>query len=116
MSEGINIYNMTLKQGSTFQKVITWKNADGTVINLTGYTARMQLKRKHQDVDPEFTLTTENSRITIDGTAGKVTLNIAAGDTALLTGKYVYDLELVNGSYVDRILQGEITLDREVTK
>ena len=31
-------------------------------------------------------------------------------------GKFVYDLELVQGATVDRILQGNFTVDAEVTR
>lgn len=116
MDENINVYDMVIKQGSTFQKIITLKNADGTPMNLTGYTARSQFRRNHRSDAVEFSMTTENGRITIDGSLGKVTLNIPASDTATLEGKYVYDLELVSGTYVDRFLQGEVTVDLEVTR
>jgi tRNA threonylcarbamoyladenosine modification (KEOPS) complex Pcc1 subunit len=64
------------------------------------------------------TLTTENSRISLGGTAGTVTLTIAATDTANLTpGLYVYDLELVSGAgVVSRIIEGNFKVKAEVTR
>jgi hypothetical protein len=63
-------------------------------------------------------LTTTNSRITLGGTAGTVTLTISATDTAALTpGKYVYDLELVSGGgIVSRIIEGNFVVKAEVTR
>lgn len=108
--------NNSIKQGETFAKQITWNDGAGSPINLTGYTARMHLKRAVTDTIAVFELTTSNSRISLGGTAGTITLSITASDTATLSGDYVYDLELVNGSNVKRLLQGKIKIDAEVTK
>lgn len=112
----INQHNFTMNQGETFSKVITWKDSAGTLIDLTGYTARMYLRRRIGDPTPALMLTTENGRITLGGAAGTVTLTISADDTALLESLYIYDLELVLTTVVKRLLQGIITIDPEVTK
>ena len=39
-------YNFTLEQGSTFSRQITVQE-NGTALNLTGYTARMQMRSTH---------------------------------------------------------------------
>ena len=110
------IGNNSIKQGETFAKQITWNDGSGSPINLTGYTARMYLKRALTDTVSAFELTTANSRIALGGAVGTITLSITTTDTAGLSGDYVYDLELVNGSNVKRLLQGKIKIDAEVTK
>lgn len=65
------------------------------------------------------TLTTENNRISLGGTAGTVTLTISATDTAAFTpGLYVYDLELVapTTGVVNRIIEGNFAVKAEVTR
>ncbi len=111
-----NIYNTVIKQGSTFSRTIIYKDSTEAVINLSGYTARAHLCRKLVDVDPVLTLTTENGGLTITGAEGKIVMLITAAQTALMDGSYVYDLELVNGAEVNRILQGTMTVDLQVTK
>lgn len=108
--------DFTVKQGATFQKHITWYDASGAVVDITGYTARMHLRRKITDQNPAFILTTENGGIALGGILGTVDLTISAEDTATLSGTYVYDLELASGDYVKRLLQGTITVDPEVTR
>ena len=113
---GAGIYHMKLDQGSTFSLVLTYKDSNGDAINLTGYTARMQMRRNHEDT-ALIELTTENGRIALGGSAGTVTLTIAAGDTAALPPiEGVYDLELVSGSIVDKLLAGTFSVAREVTR
>lgn len=110
-------YDMTVNQGATFQRLITWYESDGVTPNdLTGYTAKMYLKRKVTDDAALVTLTTENAKLTLGGAAGTVTLEIPATETATMSGVYVYDLKLINGSYVKRLIEGKITVDSEVTK
>jgi hypothetical protein len=78
----------------------------------------MQVRATLESASTLVELTTENSRIALGGTAGTITLTIAAADTAALTsGRGVYDLELVSGAgIVTRLLQGVATISRNVTR
>lgn len=108
-------YDFVILQGATFSSVFTVKTGAGVAWNLTGWTARMTIKDSKGGTTL-LSLTTSNSRITLGGSAGTVTLTITAADTAALTWtRGVYDLELVNGSTVYRILEGVITVNEEVT-
>ena len=42
MSAGI--YNLEILQGETFEKRITWKDKSGNVVDLSGYSAKMQIR------------------------------------------------------------------------
>jgi hypothetical protein len=100
-------YDILIEQGATLQPVVTYKES-GAAINLTGYTARMQVRSTLESAEALIELTTANGRIALGGSAGTITLTISATDTAALTaGRGVYDLELVSGSgIVTRFLQG----------
>ncbi len=65
-----------------------------------------------------LTLTTENGKITLGGTAGTITLNLSAVETAAITqSSLAYDLELVSaGGVVTRLVEGQINLTPEVTR
>ena len=111
-------YNgFTIEKGANFSPgTITWKDANNVAINLTGYTARMDVKK---DVDSAaiISLTTANGRIALGGVAGTITLAVLAADTdPLITGNYRYDLELVSGSgVVTRLLEGSTTVVENIT-
>ena len=107
-------YPLTIEQGSTFQKQFRWK-VDGQVMNLTGYTAKMQLKKNYGGA-VVFELSTENSRILLGGAGGTVSLELAPEETAgLLAGNYVYDLELTNGGVVRKLIRGTVVVVPEAT-
>jgi hypothetical protein len=63
-------------------------------------------------------LTTANSKITLGGTAGTITLTLSAAETAAITqSSLAYDLELVSaGGVVTRLVEGQIVLTPEVTR
>lgn len=116
-------YKITINQGATFTLPLTVSDTISDVVtprDLTDYTARMKIKNSVFDTAALIELTTENGRITIDpdqvANTGKLTLTITATDTAALDfDRGVYDLELVNGSVVERLLEGAVVFKREVT-
>lgn len=109
------IYDIICPQGATFNNVFTYK-VGGTAVNLTGYTAAMQVRTSYT-ASPIISLTT-SSGITLGGSAGTITVNISATTTASYTsGQYIYDLELTSPSgVVTRLLQGRFTITSEVTR
>jgi len=114
---GAGTYHFSMEQGSTFNRSITYKDSNGSPIDLSGYTARMQLRRNIDDASAIIELTTSNGRISLGGSAGTVALTIAAADTAALAPiEGVYDLELVTGDTVEKLLAGTFTIQREVTR
>lgn len=111
-------YPIRIEQGATWRTVLTVKDDTGQPVDLTGYTARMQIRQDYDTTTVLAELTTANGGITINGDNGQVTLLIADEDTAAYTWTSgVYDLELVSGSGdVTRLLQGPASLDLEVTR
>jgi hypothetical protein len=115
------LYNITCQQGATFQRQVTWTDSARDAYNLTGYTARMQVRSNVTSNTIIATLSTtagNTGTITLGGTTGTVDLLISATNTAALTaGQYVYDLELVSGGgVVTRLLEGNFKVSAEVTR
>lgn len=111
------IYNFTIDQGATFARHITIKSADGTLYNLTNYSARMQIRREVADSSILINLTTENGGLTLGETDGTVDIYISDEATGTLTRDGVYDLEIVSDAgEVFRVIQGIVRLNLEVTR
>ena len=113
-----SIYNLNIEQGATFTRTITWKDSTGAAVNLTGYTARMQIRERVESTSALVSLT-QASGITLGGAAGTVVITITPTQTDALPNikKGVYDLELVsNGGIVTRLLQGEVVVSPQVTR
>jgi len=118
-----NVHDLITDQGSTVHQVFSIKNSAKRVISLTGYTARMQVKEwdaENRDPAPVVVeeYTTENDYLTINGSAGTVTLLIPPADMAAYEPKtYVYDIEVESSTgETTRIIQGKFIVRAEVTK
>ncbi|MBL0318169.1 MAG: hypothetical protein IPP74_02520 [Alphaproteobacteria bacterium] len=110
-------HNFYVYRGATFSEQIEWKDESGTPVNLTGFTARMHMRETLEAADPFLTLTTENGGITLGGVAGTIQLLASATQTTAITATSgVYDLELVSGANVTRLLEGLVIISPEVTR
>jgi len=110
--------NLTIYQGATWTQAVTWRSgATRAVVDVSGYSARMQLRTSATAASSAIELTTANGRITLGGVNGRISLLLSATETAALAaGEYVYDLELFAGTVVTRVLQGTVTVVAEVTR
>lgn len=111
-------YNLpTIEQGADWAFSGTVK-IDNVARDLSGFTARMQLRRSNDYSVVGADLTTANSRIALNAnaTTGLFILTLDAATTATITpGKYDYDLELVAGSSVEKLMRGCVLVRKEVT-
>jgi hypothetical protein len=107
-------HNLTIDQGSDFAIDLVVSDA-GTVKNLTGYSARAQMRatKSATAIAATFTCTITTA------TAGEVKIELPnATSSAISPGKYYYDLELytANDVIVARLMQGTVILTPEVTR
>ena len=113
------VYDITIEQGADFSLPLTWKDGSGAPINVSGYSARMQVRENYDSDDYILFLTSDaGGGITLGGALGTVGVAISAADTALLAQvDAVYDLELESPSgQVTRLTQGRVFISREVTR
>jgi hypothetical protein len=108
--------DLTVEQGATYSQTLTWK-IDGTAVNLTSYTAKMQAR---VDVNSDSTILslTQAAGLTLGGVLGTIKIDLTATQTAALSpSNYVYDLELTSSAgVVTRLVQGTFTVSAEVTR
>jgi hypothetical protein len=110
-------YNLIIDQGAHFERLMTITNPDGSEYDLTGYTARMQIRAEIDDDDVMCELTTANGRIVLGGEEGTVRLIIESAVTETFDDEGVYDLELIDSDgKVYRLLKGKVKVELEVTR
>jgi hypothetical protein len=121
-------YSFVIEQGATLSLELQYKDATGTPIDLTGCGGKMQIRQSTTSPTAYITL---SSSLAADGTglnfsgsngatppsSGSIGVYISAESSSMLnfnTG--VYDLEITSGSFVTRILEGQIKLSLNVTR
>lgn len=110
-------YNTVIDQGADWFLNFTYENPNGTPINITGYTAALQVRTSPLAKTAVLTLTTENGGLVISGNQGRIEAHATATQTSAITnGKYAYDLEITGSGVVTRLVQGTIQVSPQVTR
>lgn len=104
--------NLVIDQGSIFSADLNLTDENGDVLPLAGYQANSQIRKWYTSSNVSATFSTS-----IDTDLGVITLSLSANQTSSLeAGRYVYDVELKNGSEISRIVEGIITVTPQVTR
>jgi hypothetical protein len=100
-----------------------WKVGSGEVTyfrptNITGFTAKMQIREKWHSTDVIHELTTENGGIILTIDDASILLTILPNITSTFKfNKAVYDVKMISpGGDVTRVFEGIVTLHKEVTE
>lgn len=125
MSKETPNYDIRIKQGDEFTLEFTLFNVDPeteakTARDITGYTAKMQVRQRYNSPDFLVEATTEDEANTIElgDDAGTVKVTMPPATTAALNFKEaLYDIDLINAEgKPERILGGTAYLEKEVTR
>ena len=119
-----SVYDLYIEQGATFRMRVRLYDSSNQTLNLTGYTARSQIRQTIVSTAIIHEMTTENGGIAITGASGY--LDVTISDTITKAFKFtspaVWDMELISPAsttppnIVTRLLKGEVYLDLEVTR
>ena len=126
-------YSFIVEQGATTDFQIVYKDSTGTPINLSGYTAAMQIRNTQggnvlyasltSSLGNVYTKKSGSAFISLSGSnlttplvSGSIGVYIGHAITNNFTfGEAYYDLELTNGHTRTRLLEGQIKLTKQVT-
>lgn len=102
-----------IEQGTDFSITLNVTNTDGTVFDLSNFTAASSL-RKHWSSSKSYNLSAQ----VIDGPSGELLLTANNSTTSNIPpGRYMYDVEVTsNTGTVSRVLQGSATVTPEITR
>lgn len=104
--------NLVIDQGATFSTNLTLTDENGDPLVLSGYTANSQIRKWYSSSSAAATFSTS-----INVESGVITLSLTANQTSnLISGRYVYDVEINSGSEISRIVEGIVTVTPQVTR
>ena len=109
---------LTIIRGDSAEIDVTFEDADGIAIDLTGKAVFFTVKtidgiEKTDDSEAKI-----SKKITVhtDPTAGKTQIALTSAETNLTPGDYLYDLQIVNGSDVISTTRDIVEIVQDVTK
>jgi hypothetical protein len=105
--------DITCRKGDSFRLELTFKDDTGAVLNLTGYTWKLDVR----ETDTSSSAILEDDVFTYSGTAqGVLTITAAPATMAGVGGGiYVYDLQSTNSGSVKTWLYGIFKVNEDVT-
>ena len=122
-------YSFIIEQGATTNFQINWNDESGSAIDLSGYHARMQIRPQVEASNVFLALSSSLSDscgtgINLSGSngvtplaSGSIGIYISAASSSILDfGEAYYDLELIKGCEVTRLLEGKVKLSKNVTR
>jgi len=127
---GAGRYSFIIEQGSTLNFEIQYKDSTNTPVDLTGYSGKMMIRSGYANTNPT-TYAILSSSLSVDGTglnfsgsngvtppaSGSIGIYISAASSSNFTfNTALYDLEITSGSVITRLLEGQVSLSKEVTR
>ena len=101
------LYPLTIQQGASFTRTFRYRNQDGTPIDISGYSARLAIKRNYKDQAPLKVI--QGPGATVDGPNGVITFHMTGVESRVVTpGPGFYDVDLIAGDEVVRLLSGSV--------
>jgi len=117
--------DFVIEQGATFNKTMILKDGSGTVIDVSEWTGRGQIRKTYRSQETIASFTVDMTYASV----GKVSFSLTAEQTAAITAgesetdprsKYVYDVELYRTvllvEQVKRVVRGIIYMNPNVTR
>jgi hypothetical protein len=97
---------------SSFSRIITIKQADGSAQNLSGFTVTSQMRKSPYSL----TAITLNLYLS-DASNGEITMSESAANTGnIAPGRYLYDvISTSSGGLVQRLLEGIVVVNPGIT-
>ncbi len=121
-ADGQLIHDWAIRKGATNTRTYVWSagQPDPVPVDLSGYTARMQIRETYDAASAVLSITDVLSAdgIVTLGVDGSIEIKLDPDSTAALTiTKGVYDLELVSaGGDVKNFVGGKVSILPEATR
>lgn len=109
-------YNFTITAFADYTFTAEYKDSDGQAIDITGYSAFMQIRKTFST--PAALSLSDGDGLTIDGTAGEVAIHFTGEQTGqLIKGPWLYNLFVVSqDGYRTELIKGTISIAPSATQ
>ena len=111
-------YEIEIVRRNTFALSLTVSDSEGTVVDLSGYSMKMTVKRNSEDTDANAIIGPVTATIS-SPTTGVGAIALTSAQTNIPSGEYFYDVKIENAGVTDRhtvLGPSKFTVIEDVTK
>ena len=114
-------YDITIEQGATYTINLSYKDSAGAVVDLSSsYTSRVKIRESTGGTIIASTESGDSPKNTLSialaASGNNIIVTMTATNTAALDfDNAVYDLEIITGALIDRVIEGRVFLSKEIT-
>jgi hypothetical protein len=109
-------HNFKIEQGADFNNTITYEDASGNKINISGSSITLKAKDNRSDTDFVINLTIGSGITLSNPSQGEFKIAIPAATTATYDwNRAFYDLDITISNVVTRLLQGQVQVIKSVS-
>jgi len=112
---GIEQTCLSIKRGDTFTRTMYFQDANGSPIDITGWTIFFTMKAKADDLDAAAVI---SKTITVfsNPTSGEAEISLTSTDTNQAIASYLFDIQVkTNNNEIYTCLEGIITITKDIT-
>jgi hypothetical protein len=104
--------DISIDQGTDYEVTLTLTDEGGNILDLSNSNTAAQIRKSYTS------LTYTEFDTSINVATGEISLTLTADQTSNLEpGRYVYDVELTDGSNsISRVVEGVVTITPQVTR
>lgn len=104
-------YDFTVDRGTTFKRTLGWR-VGGLPVDITGFAATMELRKKPSQSAPDYVLTSDkNGGIVVGDANGRIDITATPDWTKqIVSGIYFYFIDVNGGKEITRLLEGRVTV------
>lgn len=110
-------HDLIFESNGSRKRSFTWTNSQGQPIDLTGYSAKLMIKKSAEYTQSLVELSTQNNTIALGGANGKIELKFSKLNFVRAAQGGIYDLILIPAGDGDpvRFMEGEFKIMKGVT-
>ena len=109
----VYVNNITIDTGEYFSRDFFLDNADGSPLDLTGYTAASQIRKHPESLNATAVFDIEF----VDRVNGNIKISLGSSETALMKpGRYVWDMMFTDpNSKKSIVMEGNVLATEDVS-
>lgn len=108
--------NIVVYRGDDWQTGITFTDSNGALVDITGWTVFLTVKKNKDDTDAQAIIT-RTIFVPVTPPGSRIDITIPNTETTLLAGMYFFDYQYKKADgTIQTITSGTVTFEKDITR